>query len=72
VPLFHVLDGKNSRDYIARVEPSSQGGRTMAAYLLDMMDDDNNDNASAVNYGATHASATTPAPTTAAYMAERS
>jgi hypothetical protein len=26
VPLFNVLDGKDSRDYVARVEPSSQGG----------------------------------------------
>lgn len=26
VPLFNVLDGKNSQDYVARVEPSSQGG----------------------------------------------
>jgi hypothetical protein len=38
VPLFNVLDGKNSRDYIARVEPSSQGGRKMAEYLLDTID----------------------------------
>jgi hypothetical protein len=26
VPLFNVMDGKNSRDYVQRVEPSSQGG----------------------------------------------
>jgi hypothetical protein len=38
VPLFNALDGKNSSDYIARVEPSSQGGRKMAEYLLDMID----------------------------------
>jgi hypothetical protein len=38
VPLFNVLDGKNSRDYIARVEPSSHGGRKMAEYLLDIID----------------------------------
>lgn len=37
VPLFHVLDGRNSRDYVARVEPSSQGGRKIAEYLLDTM-----------------------------------
>jgi hypothetical protein len=71
VPLFHVLDGKNSRDYIARVEPSSQGGRKMAEYLLDRMNDDS-DNKNPVNYGAMHSSATTPTPITADYMAERS
>jgi hypothetical protein len=26
VPLFNVMDGKDSRDYVQRVEPSSQGG----------------------------------------------
>jgi hypothetical protein len=26
VPLFNVMVGKNSRDYVQRVEPSSQGG----------------------------------------------
>ncbi|KAG7342334.1 hypothetical protein IV203_007427 [Nitzschia inconspicua] len=35
IPLFNVLDGKNSRDYVARVEPSSEGGFKMAEYLLD-------------------------------------
>jgi hypothetical protein len=38
VPLFHALDGKDSRDYTARVEPSAHGGRKMAEYLLDMID----------------------------------
>lgn len=38
VPLFEVLDGKHSNDYVARVEPSSQGGRKMAGFLLDIMD----------------------------------
>jgi hypothetical protein len=37
VPLFNALDGKNSRDYIARVEPSSHGGRKMAEYILDII-----------------------------------
>ncbi|KAL3902427.1 MAG: hypothetical protein SGILL_010827 [Bacillariaceae sp.] len=37
VPLFNVLDGENSHDYVARVEPSSQGGRKMAEYLLDVI-----------------------------------
>mmetsp|Transcript_35688 Transcript_35688/g.52341 ORF Transcript_35688/g.52341 Transcript_35688/m.52341 type:complete len:349 (-) Transcript_35688:144-1190(-) len=35
VPLFHVLDGKNSRDYVARVEPSARGGKKMAEFFLD-------------------------------------
>lgn len=33
-PLFTVLDGKNSDDYVQRVEPSVQGGRKMADALL--------------------------------------
>eukprot|EP00948_MAST-09A_sp_MAST-9A-sp1_P003108 g3108.t1 len=33
------LDGKNSNDYIARVEPSVQGGKKMADYLLNVMRD---------------------------------
>ena len=41
VPLFNVLDGENSRDYVARVEPSSQGGRKMAEYLLDIIQQGN-------------------------------
>ncbi len=38
VPLFHVLDGKNTEDYEARVEPSASGGKKMAEYLLDVID----------------------------------
>jgi len=38
VPLFHVLDGKNTEDYVARVEPSALGGKKMAEYLLDVID----------------------------------
>lgn len=38
VPLFHVLDGKDPDDYVARVEPSSQGGRKVAEYLLNVME----------------------------------
>lgn len=37
VPLFHVLDGKNSRDYVARVEPSAVGGHKIAEFLLDVI-----------------------------------
>lgn len=38
VPLFNVLDGKCSDDYVARVEPSASGGKKMAEYLLDVID----------------------------------
>lgn len=41
VPLFHVLDGKQSHDYVARVEPSGMGGRKMAEFILDLMDQNN-------------------------------
>lgn len=34
VPLFQVLDGKNSNDYVQRVEPSPKGGRKLAELLL--------------------------------------
>jgi hypothetical protein len=33
-PLFEVLDGKTTADYIQRVEPSPQGGRKMAQALM--------------------------------------
>lgn len=38
VPLFRVLDGKKSEEYVARVEPSALGGRKMAEFLLDMLE----------------------------------
>jgi hypothetical protein len=38
VPLFNVLNGKNTQDYAYRVEPSAQGGRKMAEYLLDIIE----------------------------------
>jgi hypothetical protein len=34
VPLFQVLDGKITGDYVQRVEPSPSGGRVMAQYIL--------------------------------------
>jgi hypothetical protein len=37
-PLFRVLDGKNTNDYVQRVEPSPTGGRKMAEFILDMID----------------------------------
>ena len=36
-PLYAPLDGKTASDYIARVEPSSSGGRKMAAAFLDAL-----------------------------------
>ena len=41
VPLFNVLDGKRSEQYVARVEPSAVGGRIMAEYILDLIDKGN-------------------------------
>ena len=35
VPLFETLDGRDTRDYVQRVEPSPQGGRKMASALMD-------------------------------------
>jgi len=35
VPLFTVMDGKDSGDYCERVEPSSQGGSKMAQLILE-------------------------------------
>jgi hypothetical protein len=37
--LFHVLDGKTTSDYIARVEPSPTGGKKMAEFFLDVIED---------------------------------
>jgi hypothetical protein len=39
VPLYHVLDGRNTQDYVARVEPSPSGGRKMAEFLLHKMNE---------------------------------
>merc|ERR1712079_900268 len=36
-PLFEVLDGKTSTDYVARVEPSPSGGKKMAEALMDVI-----------------------------------
>jgi hypothetical protein len=38
VPLFQVMDGKASDDYVARVEPSTAGGRKMAEFLLALIE----------------------------------
>lgn len=45
IPLFHVLDGKKSEDYVARVEPSALGGKKMAEYFVDVI-------SGKINYGA--------------------
>lgn len=37
VPLFEALDGKRTTDYVARVEPSVQGGAKLAALILDRL-----------------------------------
>eukprot|EP00548_Thalassiothrix_antarctica_P019599 CAMPEP_0194191162 /NCGR_PEP_ID=MMETSP0154-20130528/65723_1 /TAXON_ID=1049557 /ORGANISM="Thalassiothrix antarctica, Strain L6-D1" /LENGTH=110 /DNA_ID=CAMNT_0038913615 /DNA_START=262 /DNA_END=590 /DNA_ORIENTATION=+ len=37
VPLYHVLDGKRSDDFVARVEPSAEGGKKVAELILDVI-----------------------------------
>jgi len=49
------LDGKSSQDYVARVEPSAIGGKKMAEYLLDVID----------NPAAVHGSVSSTAPASA-------
>lgn len=36
-PLFEVLDGKDTNDYVQRVEPSVQGGRKMGQAILNAL-----------------------------------
>jgi len=36
-PMFRVLDGKDSADYVQRVEPSVQGGRKLARAFVDAL-----------------------------------
>ncbi len=37
VPLFNVLDSSDTRDYVARVEPSARGGRKMAQHFMQLL-----------------------------------
>ncbi|GMH72709.1 hypothetical protein TrRE_jg11656 [Triparma retinervis] len=41
IPLFEVMNGTDTRDYVARVEPSEKGGRKMAEFILDRLEMDN-------------------------------
>lgn len=34
MPLFEILDGKDTHDYVERVEPSPAGGHKMANAIL--------------------------------------
>jgi hypothetical protein len=63
VPLFRVLDGRTSEDYVARVEPSPSGGRKMAEYLLHVIQqhEENDDDAVQTPYTAA-AAAPVPSP----------
>ena len=38
LPLFDVLDGRDSRDYVQRVEPSARGGEKIARAILASLD----------------------------------
>jgi hypothetical protein len=73
VPLFHALDGKLSREYVERVEPSSQGGRKMAEFLLDIIDDKGSDSFyNRPGDVGDDGVATTATPLQASYMDDRS
>ena len=37
LPLYELLDPKDSKDYCQRVEPSPQGGKKMADGILDLL-----------------------------------
>ena len=37
LPLFEALDGKETADYVQRVEPSASGGEKMASLLVTML-----------------------------------
>ena len=38
VPLYEAMNGKNTRDYCQRVEPSPQGAAKMSSLLLDYLE----------------------------------
>ena len=38
LPLFEHLDGKDTHDYVDRVEPSAQGGEKMARAIIEAID----------------------------------
>ena len=40
IPLFKCLDGNDTSDYVARVEPSDTGGMKMASFILDRIAND--------------------------------
>ena len=48
MPLFEVLDGSCSEDYVQRVEPSPTGGRKIAAALIDAILDGEDDGSEAM------------------------
>ena len=48
MPLFEVLDGSCSEDYVQRVEPSPTGGRKIAAALIDAIIDGEDDGSEAM------------------------
>jgi hypothetical protein len=60
VPLFRVLDSTDTRDYVARVEPSAVGGRKMARHFMEELFP-----VEAVAGGHSNTTHAAPAPTTA-------
>ena len=71
MPLFNVLDGKTTDDYVARVEPSSQGGRKMAEFILDMIDQKSGQGTGGTGNYETRYGSTTSTPLQASYMDDR-
>ena len=66
VPLFTVLDGKQSEDFVARVEPSAIGGGKMARFILDII------RRQSSNYDSTNMRANYISAPTTAYIQDRS
>ena len=40
LPFFEVLDGKDTTDYVARVEPSAKGGMKMGKAIWDKVNEE--------------------------------
>lgn len=64
IPLFHVLDGKRTEDFVARVEPSAIGGLRIAEFLLDSIREPSTNNVAQVIVRGSLTSAPIQAPVT--------
>jgi hypothetical protein len=59
IPLYHILNGQQTEDYVARVEPSVIGGRKMAEYIYASIFPNHNVTSSPSSYQYTPTTATT-------------